>query len=100
MTTTTHSKGPWQYVAAPKRYQNGSNTYSIYYSRSEDDIDFGVAEAYGAEANARLIAAAPQLLEALKALVSTLYPGFRLDDPRHVIFDAAKAAIAKAEGTV
>lgn len=44
-----------------------------------------------AEANARLIAAAPDLLEALKAVVAVAGRGT-------VEFDRARAAIAKAEG--
>lgn len=44
-----------------------------------------------AKANARLIAAAPELLAALKAVV-------RIADRRTVEFDAARVAIARAEG--
>jgi hypothetical protein len=43
------------------------------------------------QANARLIAAAPDLLDALKGVV-------RIADRQTVEFDAARAAIAKAEG--
>lgn len=44
-----------------------------------------------AKANARLIAAAPELLEALKGVL-------RVADRKTVEFDAARSAIAKAEG--
>ena len=51
--------------------------------------------------NARLIAAAPELLEALKDLLESAYPPHELDDTPHDFYDAAKkkarAAIAKAE---
>lgn len=53
------------------------------------------------EANARLIAAAPELLDALKLCLPILY---RLDAIRHLTdqefpaLDAARAAIAKATG--
>jgi hypothetical protein len=44
-----------------------------------------------AKDDARLIAAAPDLLEALKELIA-------ITDRDHVAWDKAKAAIAKAEG--
>lgn len=43
------------------------------------------------QANARLIAAAPELLEALKEVV-------RISDRKHNAWDKARAAIAAAEG--
>ena len=43
------------------------------------------------QANARLIAAAPELLEALREVVA-------LSDRKHDAWDKAKAAITKAEG--
>lgn len=48
------------------------------------------------QANAHLIAAAPELLETLKALVDA-YEDPMLDDPHSLVL-AAKEAIAKAEG--
>ncbi len=52
------------------------------------DGDFTIGEP---EANARLICAAPDLLSALKSVIA-------LSDRKHKAWDAAKAAIAKAEG--
>lgn len=50
-----------------------------------------------AEANARLIAAAPDLLAALEALYD--HPSYTaLDDDELALWDAAKTAIAKAKG--
>jgi len=51
-----------------------------------------------AEANARLIAAAPDLLEALKEMLSV----WEEDDPAYGAMhaDKARAAIARAEGKV
>ena len=43
------------------------------------------------EANARLIASAPEMYEALKEIV-------RISDRKHDAWDRAKAALAKAEG--
>lgn len=51
---------------------------------------------YETEANARLIAAAPELLAALEGLLSVV--NVRIDDPRIELFDAARAALAKAKG--
>lgn len=52
-----------------------------------------------AEANARLIAAAPDLLEAVRDLLS-LYTTFDRANLADLTgrFDAARAAVAKAEG--
>jgi hypothetical protein len=49
------------------------------------------------KANARLIAAAPDLLEALKALTHSLERGELLHDDQRAAFDSSIAAIAKAE---
>ena len=54
------------------------------------------------EANARLIAAAPELLEALESLVDQGMFGYVVDEPSYEEAKAeilkAKAAIAKARG--
>ena len=47
-------------------------------------------------ANAHLIAAAPDMLTALRGLLDVV--NVRIDDPRIKQFDAARAAVAKAEG--
>ena len=52
-----------------------------------------------AEANARLIAAAPDLLEALEAIVASEDPGWEEWDGATSMFAVARAAIAKARGT-
>ncbi len=49
-------------------------------------------------ANARLIAAAPELLEALKSLVHSLDESDLIHDDQRQAFSASKAAIAKATG--
>ena len=63
--------------------------------------DEGIGPGGGAEANARLIAAAPEMYEALKAVVQWA------DDLRYYsdegtelapVFQAARAAVLKAEG--
>jgi hypothetical protein len=50
-------------------------------------------------ANARLIAAAPELLEALEELVNVIYD-YELFDNIYIEFDKARQAIAKAKGDV
>lgn len=51
---------------------------------------------YLSEADARLIAAAPDLLEALNAMLTHM--GMDEDEWNKVTFDQARAAIAKATG--
>jgi len=48
------------------------------------------------KANARLICAAPELLEALKAMLTHM--GMDEDEWNNPTFDQARAAVAKAEG--
>jgi hypothetical protein len=58
---------------------------------------FSDAALGNAEADARLIAAAPELLEALQAMVKTWEEGFNYSDAQNEIGNA-RAAIAKATG--
>ena len=46
--------------------------------------------------DAQLISAAPEMLEALQGLLGAV--NVRIDDPRIGLFDACRAAIAKATG--
>jgi hypothetical protein len=82
-----HTPGPWAYAWAggiALVFQKGEATIaSIPY---DDDNEIPQVEA-----NARLIAAVPDLLEALKGVL-------RVADRATVEFDAARAAIAKATG--
>ncbi|MGE0528775.1 MAG: hypothetical protein AB7G93_09415 [Bdellovibrionales bacterium] len=50
------------------------------------------------EANARLIAAAPTMLEALKQVVVFYDPLVHREVPVHELREVVRAAIAKAEG--
>lgn len=70
----------WSHVAVVRPNSEGS--------RPVDDDE--------AEANARMIAAAPELLAALKKLLNETDDGTQLC-ARHIV-DDCKAAIAKAEG--
>lgn len=90
-----HTPGPWQYDdnECPWVFDQSGNTVAKIFSSKPDGVFLGDET----KANARLIAAAPELLEALQAMVAMYAPrGGRIvfDDPS----DAARAAIAKAKG--
>ena len=86
MQTLTHSQahapGPW--CCTPGEF------FSVYSYEGGEPTAVPKTEA-----NAALIAAAPELLEAIRALLAVA--NVRIDDPRIVQFDACRAAIAKAE---
>ena len=88
---TKHTPGPW----AIEYRTDGQSTYSPRICAGEQDAEFKAK----AEANARLIAAAPELLEALDGLcgLAELRPG-HLQDYKAAVA-AARAAIAKATGS-
>ena len=82
-----HTPGPWHW--------EDSGLWSkwdfVYLSKGTPEF----------EANARLIAAAPELLAALRGIIETL--GYLeanggIDAPHRLALIAARAAIAKAEG--
>lgn len=87
---SAHTTGPW--------IVTGKQTI-----RSDSDGDFLVANANwrNGEANARLIAAAPELLEALRGLYEDQMDYLRINhlggENNHWMV-AARSAIAKAEG--
>lgn len=87
-----HTPGPWfsQYDDNGF-YEIGSEAVSrrVAFTYSEYDTD---------EANARLIAAAPDLLEALQRLLDATTPLFFITQNDHTAFHQASAAIAKATG--
>ena len=95
-----HTPGPWA-----KQITAGDHGYNIY----DEGDGPTIAHVYGGEneANARLIAAAPQLLEALEALAgrtqsatsmlnSLGYPSYYADAEPYI--RSARAAIAAARG--
>jgi hypothetical protein len=97
---TKHTPGPWQ-----SRHDHDTNTMVI------ESLEAGtpwhelavVRSTIGQRvdpANARLIAAAPDLLAALGELVAEAdeHPGWEGHDPDTFGFDLARAAIARAEG--
>lgn len=96
---TQHTPGPWYAVQFEKnaRYQIVNQAARLSQSGARFIAELrgplwpGVPQGPEIDANANLIAAAPDLLAALKAVVE-------LSDRKHDAWDAAKAAIAKAEG--
>lgn len=91
---SNHTPGPWHY---------GETDNGFAICQHTPKADFYFAEIIGlddqSKSDARLIAAAPDLLEALKALIfaaGNLHPS---DDSFWVAIKAADAAVAKAEGT-
>ena len=96
-----YTPGPWE-IASPTRvwstHADGGAVCiaaepECNYSSDFQEVKIASKRFHEACANARLIAAAPDLLEALKAVV-------RVADRKTFEFDAARAAIARAEGRV
>lgn len=91
---TKHTPGPWAF----------DDDRVITSPHTHNDLDDDVCEVYGGNddiaevrrANARLIAAAPELLEALKEL---MVAADRVSAEPVTWLGKARAAIAKAEGT-
>ena len=96
MSETKHTPGPWVVKSAR----------SGFYVESQFDVIVESLDEYGRygaiddEANARLIAAAPELLEALSCLTAVvgLTPIKGNLDALQEAYDMARAAIAKAKG--
>ncbi len=101
-----HTPGPWEHAEAGS-WRNGKRISTEYFVRRPEDnvsiaadiIDPETSEP--SEANAQLIAAAPELLEALKKLTAAFErTGLKLYSlsGQPTATDLAIAAIAKAEG--
>lgn len=96
MTNSKHTPGPWI---------NGSyvGKASFICDRNGNDLAKVILGAYlqgrlsEAQANARLVAAAPCLLVALKQVLYLL-PDYPPHDPNRHIVDTARKAMHKAEG--
>lgn len=101
---TEHTPGPWEPTFNPKR--DNTEVCSIMDMGGDPDTGY-VADVYrnyvGSkipeseyQANARLIAAAPELLEALEAMLDER--GALCREPENEAETIALAAIAKAKG--
>ena len=91
-----HTPGPWRFDLA--RFNSGHedaglSAYGSVVSEEGDWFICGIEDAKEWEANARLIAAAPELYEALCDMVSDH------DDLSEATLEFARAALAKARGS-
>lgn len=97
MSNPKHTPGPWRVDPVVRTLVVGTADPMPIIADTEAASPFGVdVDA----ANARLIAACPELLEALKTLADEVYrlSGHALSPKTEPIMVQACAAIAKAEG--
>jgi hypothetical protein len=100
--TATHTPGPWRYFVED---DEGPAKLPGTFTVDDAGLDW-IAQGIEYEANARLIAAAPDLLAALKALDDLRRPTVQGSlgmvlmaiPTTHPLWDDARAAIAKATG--
>jgi len=108
MSDTKHTPGPWS-VIAPKRAGGelgsmadvgilGANGAIIAEAWLECPLPAHEKYIAPSEANARLIAAAPDLLDALEEIAAPACMAMNSADRVEAFRDLARAAIAKAKG--
>jgi hypothetical protein len=92
-----HTPGPWKQAIGPKFGE--TDIMALHSVTAIATVYTGVNGTDG-NANARLIAAGPEMLEALKGLLANAPPPKRIkDDFSYILYlEAARTAIAKAEG--
>jgi hypothetical protein len=110
MSAATFTPGPWDYHSEMK--SDGTNSVTVFCPANQKHpfIDYGTLAFLPAntrawdwqkmeeqEANARLIAAAPDLLAALELLIG-VYSVSHSPDTRQDCWDEAREAIAQARG--
>jgi len=90
-----HTKGPWYVVRPKEAARNGSPILA-----TGESVGVYFAHGSNGEANARLIAAAPDLLAALLRLVGNHVDLGEIDSSteERAALDQCRAAIAKANG--
>jgi len=113
MTQSKHTPGPWTYIDRQMKSKNDAQKIDVHYLIYADSYKSGlgknnnVARVYKLhetdhEANARLIAAAPELLEALEELLGWAHWANETlgmsPDPQFPEYKAGLKAIAKAKG--
>lgn len=95
MTTTKHTPGPWKARRDSELDHEGKLRFEIYSHKGEAITGWGCVRQ--TEANARLIAAAPEMLEALKDLMTFIPDSGNPDSKIAICRKAAVLAIRKAE---
>lgn len=101
---TKHTPGPWRAEKHPQHdHVHCSELWTIIAGEPDDCSDAEIAQviAYEAEANARLIAAAPDLLAALQSAKDIMENEEWWHDPLDGLYPTRfviEEAIAKAEG--
>jgi hypothetical protein len=93
----SHTPAPWWVADYGVRDRGGFICARIAVQRYEGQDERFAREVAEHDANARLIAAAPDLLEALRDMLNTLTDGPDESDVARV-FGVSRAAIAKATG--
>ena len=95
----SHTPGPW--IASPKRNELDLLEYSIDYNNENGSGHVATVDASRGErleANARLIAAAPEMLEALRIALSALSDLVANYPSEAETYNRVESAIAKADG--
>jgi hypothetical protein len=97
MSTTTHTPGPWAIANAGELNPSPCGIRSV--SHPTGMICHLPSEHESLEANAALIASAPELLEALQTAQMALFGVVTRNSVVQAALDTARAAIAKATTT-
>lgn len=93
-----HTPGPWRVYHAPYNQLSVGTDVEDITGPDFEICRFGDTNDSEDEANARLIAAAPELLEALEGAVPFLEADQRICDFEVAPLTKARTAIAKAKG--
>lgn len=91
---TPHTPGPWVFAYGSVYVDRDNLTDANAIRIAMMDRGDSHTTPTERDSNARLIAAAPDLLKALQTLLATV--NVRIDDTRIAVFDQARAAISKA----
>jgi len=104
---SNHTKGPWRFVTLGRKAEahsaweiEGDRTFhqNGLVSSGTNFAQVTGNSAEQLEANARLIAAAPELLDEVRTLIEVLERGAETPEDRDGIISYAKSIIAKATG--